>query len=117
MLDNNISSYLLDFIKESLSKDADIHLPYKGWDKIIISLHNKLMVLDSSYLIEHISSDCGMLEFDIETNIDILPVKEAMYKYIQMAKFDSTKTCFKCGKPGFISAKNNLLITRCRKCR
>lgn len=114
---DTMSKYLRNHIKESITPSTIIDLPYNGWDELVISLHQKMYVLDAEYEIKAIYVDNGVLGFDFSYKTQYNSVIDAMYKYVQMARVGSSRTCIKCKKPGFISVKNNELHTLCKKCR
>lgn len=112
-----MSKYLWSSIHENCASDCEVFLPFNGWDKLVLSLHQKMLVLDDSYSITKIGFENGILKFEFLPTSQFPAVIEAMHRYVQMAIFDSSKTCIKCSKPGHITVRNKNLITLCRRCK
>ena len=113
---NRISKFLINKIYDNVSEEATLYLPFNGWDSLIVSLHEKLLMLDKSYIIESIGVANGKLTFEITTHQELDVVVSAMYHYIHRAEYESTKKCIHCGKPGFLNVKNGEILTFCKGC-
>jgi hypothetical protein len=112
-----MSKFLRNAVMKNFASDSEVFLPFQGWDKLIIALHEKLIVLDNNYLIKKIDISNGMLVFEFKTDCEFDASVEAMHRYVQMAIIDSSKTCTMCSKPGFLNVKNGQLAPRCKNCR
>lgn len=96
---------------------GDNSLPGPGWFRILAQLNVKLSMLDPDYRIFQVKEKFGTLRFYYETDTKVVPVKEAMDRYIRYAEVQSSKTCEQCGAEGsLINRKMGWMKTRCKNC-
>lgn len=102
----------LDDIQARFAEGWYPYLPCRGWNKILIEMHDKLVAADPDIKYIQIKEKWGELRVYVRP---MVPCEEAL-EAIRQAVIKSRETCERCGEPGQLRTQRSWQITLCDEC-